>query len=130
MSGKVVGIVLARALAIVFLISFLSTLLNLASYFVSDSYSRLTLAYIAIYVGQCLVTFVAAGFLWRNADKFAGSDQEPTASEVLTANKALRIAVIGIATYFAFLHLNEPMNWCWEYFSHRPEGSTNFLMRG
>jgi hypothetical protein len=88
------------------------------------------MVYGVLYFVVALLNFLAAGFLWRNASKFSGTNEEPTSDELLTSVGALRIAIIAIAAYHALGRLDQVVDWLATLFTSGERGQVAYLFRG
>jgi hypothetical protein len=91
-----------------------------------DPYYRRTWIYPATVFAHAVAYFLAAGFVWRNASSLAGDDSVPSQSEILTSAAAVRIMLIGIATFIGFEHLSEVINFGWQYFESPSETARGY----
>ena len=120
MNAKAIGIVTARGLAILFLVNSLYLLIWAISSLMDRNMRPQNSYLVAAFTAPALY-FLAAAFLWKNAESFSEPAGQPD-NESLSTQNALRITLIGICSYVAFTHLGEVVNFAWDLLRPRASG--------
>jgi hypothetical protein len=119
MSARTASFVACRTLAILFLLTACSYVINTIVFMATNPEGRNLWRALLPPFTNGLVHFLFAGFLWRNADNFGVSSREKktgdsTAGEPMAANAILRISIAIISIYAVSTHLPIVLNFLFD----------------